>query len=591
MYMLRGFRMLPVILLVGALAGCPKFSVPDVSQLTSEADIEAALSEANLRGSVTFTHEYHDAIAAGFVISQDPAAGTRVGASTSITVVVSLGPDPNTIPIPGIHVSNSGSDETGDGSRLLPFATLAHAISFMRDGTSDYLLLERGSKWTESLGHWTLSGLSPSEPMVIGAYGEGVRPLLQTGKGRGIIIFHNDPVNNLLISGLHFQAHTYVGTGGSSGFSSLGLMADVTIDNCFFEGYATGLMVQNFDGPITNFTLRRSIIADSFDVDKHSQGIYCEKVAGLLIEDCLFDHNGWNEDIFGAEPNKFNHNAYIQTDCTNVIFQRNISTRAASHGVQSRPGGTVKDNLFVDDPWALLWGGHDSTVPGVITGNVILESGDIGTLKYGFGIEVQRNAESAFSIDLGNNIVARHTSVGNTGVGLLLSGVTTPLDKLSVHHNKVFKFSSAFDLRQGGTDVQVRNNEFQWSEERALITVDPVSGDGVDIQFSENIYYTELSLAFYMPLPITYLEFVDLVSETTPEFRAIVYDDPDRSMETYMTHLVENEGLTLPDTSFEGFIEEAKKVWGTDANTYFTTEPLLAYFKAGFQHSATNKKE
>jgi beta-lactam-binding protein with PASTA domain len=57
----------------------------------TEADARSAITDANLTvGPVT--HEFSDTIAAGIVISQNPAAGTTVAAGSPVDLIISLGP-------------------------------------------------------------------------------------------------------------------------------------------------------------------------------------------------------------------------------------------------------------------------------------------------------------------------------------------------------------------------------------------------------------------------------------------------------------------------------------------------------------------
>ena len=56
----------------------------------------------------------------------------------------------------------------------------------------------------------------------------------------------------------------------------------------------------------------------------------------LTIEGNLFDHNGWNPDIPGAEATTFNQNVYLQVGVTGVVFSGNVSARAAGAGCRPR---------------------------------------------------------------------------------------------------------------------------------------------------------------------------------------------------------------------------------------------------------------
>src|SRR5262249_55910785 len=82
-----------------------------------------------------------------------------------------------------VYVSSSTGKDTNTGlSPNAPVKTIAKALSRVRHGRPDWLLLKRGDVWTnEVFGYPKLAGRSASEPMLISSYGSGARPLLKTG--------------------------------------------------------------------------------------------------------------------------------------------------------------------------------------------------------------------------------------------------------------------------------------------------------------------------------------------------------------------------------------------------------------------------
>src|SRR5262249_38021899 len=62
-----------------------------------------------------------------------------------------------------------------------------------------------------------------------------------------------------------------------------------------------------------NINIRRNVIVDNYSIaPAHGQGLYTDYVRDVLLEENLFDHNGWNASVTGAGANVFNHNIYIQ---------------------------------------------------------------------------------------------------------------------------------------------------------------------------------------------------------------------------------------------------------------------------------------
>jgi hypothetical protein len=256
--------------------------------------------------------------------------------------------------------------------------------------------------------------------MLVGSYGTGEqRPLLQTGAAGALWTSGagGSPalMSHVAFVGISFHAHTrdprspaYAGTQGAAGVSWLRGTTDLLIEDCVFDSYTNGITLQNFDGyGIGNVRIRRSQVLNSYSLSSvgHSQGLYASGVDGLLVEQSLFDRNGWNPAVPGAEATIYNHNLYIQSDSRNVQVRGNIIARGASHGIQLRPGGVLDGNLFVANSISVLLGGTLAEA----TNNVILEGKDIRPdLPRGWGIEV---LEATVGV-LRGNIVA-HADTDN----------------------------------------------------------------------------------------------------------------------------------------------------------------------------------
>jgi hypothetical protein len=149
--------------------------------------------------------------------------------------------------------------------------------------------------------------------------------------------------------------------------------------------YTTG---RGKSGVLKNLNFRRNICIHSWAGDSYTihelrtrvQGMYISGVNGVLIEENLFDHNGWDEQIEGAGATMFNHNIYMSTanpNCAKIIVRGNILARASAHGLQLRSGGLVEDNLFVQNAINLNVGYHKSAsisgAYGIIKNNVFQE--------------------------------------------------------------------------------------------------------------------------------------------------------------------------------------------------------------------------
>lgn len=378
-----------------------------------------------------------------------------------------------------IYVSDTGNDGTAvvtdiaaqtdafdPQGTVLPYLTLSAAYAQTREGFPDWVLFKRGDSWTSQSFILTKSGRSITERALITYYGtSGDRPVFQTGTSRGLTAFSTH--DNYVLHGLDFYAHTrdpnspdYVaGTAGNSGVLMIGGGANVTIDDCIARFYIGNVIIQSFGGlTYSNLTIRRSIILDSYRyIGSHNQGMYLEAINGILVEDNVFDHNGWNEDDILGEPTLFNHNLYMQFNSFgDIIVRNNIFTRASSHGIQARSGGEISDNLFIQNSISLLLGSNQNAgftpLIGQAFDNVILDGKlmdpddiytTVTTAVTGLDVDSSVTIE-ADEVSFTNNIVA---NVRDTE-GATLTGIRD-VTNVDYTDNVVFDWNPSEDM----TDV------------------------------------------------------------------------------------------------------------------------------------------
>lgn len=274
-----------------------------------------------------------------------------------------------------VYVSNSTGNDNNTGlSESAPKRTLAGAYSLLRHGYPDWMLLKRGDVWTTPLPSWKKSGRSSTQMMVVGSYGSSSqRPEIRPQDDDGIYISGGGgsppTIDHLALVGLHFA-----GAGANQGINMYKPGSDLLIEDCAFIGFSLNVNIQGDNTPFDGIRLRRCVIADAYSTSSHSQGVYADLVNNLLIEECVFDHNGWKEGVAGATI--FNHNIYIQSNCGPAVVRNNIIARASSHGVQTRPGGQVINNLFVQNAMAGFVAKSASTMAYNVVTNGVNIDGD-----------------------------------------------------------------------------------------------------------------------------------------------------------------------------------------------------------------------
>ncbi len=297
-----------------------------------------------------------------------------------------------------IFVSASEGNDSNSGlSPMLAVKTLDRATSLVRDDSADWVLLKRGDVWNEGLGWWGISGRSDTERIVLTTYGDDEeRPKLIISEGRAMGGKYHREVGNIAIIGLHFEAERE-GTQSISGIVWLSTGANLLIEDCYIGGFKDNVTCQASDGLFENFAIRRSVVVDSWSVGSHSAGLFVSNTQGVVIEENLFDHNGWNAEIVGAHPTIFNQNVYLQTSTTGTEFHGNLTARASAAGVQMRRGGNATHNLAYANPLGIRFGYSTLSWPataatGRLERNVVLggDLPDSSLLGSGTGVWFER---------------------------------------------------------------------------------------------------------------------------------------------------------------------------------------------------------
>ena len=221
---------------------------------------------------------------------------------------------------------------------------------------------------------------------------------------------------------------------------------DFLVEDCYFDGFKDNVVIGNPDTPITNFTIRRSQILDSYNhAGAHSQGLYASgTTTNLLIQDNVFDHNGWQS---ASDKTVFNHDMYINTGAVGTVVSGNVVTRSSLRGTLLVAGGVVEGNFYDFDAVAIQVGNSAS----VVDGNVILDGDDLPTVPSGVGVDV---AFSIPSVQVTNNIIA--------------------------HDDSAYEYNLSGINLNGGTHLATVTGNIVYDWRRALIA--GVSGGGNTIQ-------------------------------------------------------------------------------------------------------------
>lgn len=484
-----------------------------------------------------------------------------------------------------VYVSAAGNDNNDGLSPERPVRTIAKGRSLVRHGYPDWLLFKRGEVWEEVFTRWQASGRSETEPAVVASYGDpfAARPQFLIGDENGFFIYGGGgtpaEISHLRVVGLEFYAHTrdpnspsYTGPGGGSAITNFRAGTDILFeDNLVRFGM---FVLQADNGPAYNVRLRRNVVVDNYNISglSHAQGIYVDNVHGLLLEENVFDHNGWSENgPAGSHATIFNHNIYIQTTNSGITLRGNIIARASSHGSQVRPGGTVEGNLYLRNSLALFVGRSASTV----RNNVILDAKDINAdTPRGHGIEVLGDTPSAVVTD---NIVAHKTSsVAPWYPAYQFKGYQP---------NAVMQRNIAYNWNGAALEVEGTYGSLTISENilqefansrLAVYLWEPVQAGLV---LANNTYYTVRGSENWFRIGEEEYGLNDwraLTGDVSSTAGQPNFLDPGRDMGTYQRDI----GAAVH--TLEGFLAEARKQSRTNWREAYSAAAAIAYIKEGF---------
>lgn len=515
-----------------------------------------------------------------------------------------------------IYVSSSQGNDFNDGrSPDHPVKSLAQGSSLIRDGSSDQLLLKRGDVWNnETFNGWWKGGKSEQEPLVIGAYGQGERPLLNTGDRSGLEAAgnKNGRIDHLSIVGIAMVANGRLpGSGFISSKDAIGvrLLAptkDFLIEDCLIRGYTTNIIFQAFFGDLTDLRVRRSVIVDSYSPASqgHSQGLYAESVNGLTLEENIFDHNGWNNDVAGGWATAFNHNVYIRADSSNVVARGNIFAHAASYGLQARAGGVIENNLFVANPIGMSFGlvNGSPAVPGGITGavrgNVFIGSNEAAPQRQrgGWGLDIGNTRKGAGTVVENNVFAGDSTGTGefpaiSLGVGSYIDNFeqTAGINDVTIQRNVIYNWQQGIRLSQslkpgdpgpwGMNHVTIRNNDFQRLDAEAILH--DATYDAANEVWSNNRYNADIGRDgggrpdVTVSLRLVKWDKWKSDHERDAQLTKVSYPGADRTPGSYNAALGGQK-------STDAFLAELRKSSSQNWRTQYTPLAAVSYIRAGY---------
>ncbi|MBI2839096.1 MAG: hypothetical protein HYX75_12320 [Acidobacteria bacterium] len=502
-----------------------------------------------------------------------------------------------------IYVSSTDGNDAYDGrSPLTPKKTIRSAVALARGGHADWVLLKRGDIWFASLP--VKSGRSMSAPFLVSSYGASTtRPLLKTGAKGGISMCCKSH-RFIAVVGIAFYAHTrdfnspeFTGQDGDAGLNVY--VGDgytgkgVLIEDCSFRFYKNNV-VQG-PGTIRDIILRRNLILDAYSHDSHSQGLYADNVS-LLLEENIFDHNGWFKQQIGAgseqdggQATMFNHNTYF-CNTRGVTFTGNMFLRpssmgnkwTANEGEASAQDITIDNNLYVDGEIGIGIGGNETAPPHrfrnvAITRNVVLD----------IGLSRPTNRTLGWCLDINDwdigmvadNLFLHQVSPAVTDVfAINLDGETRDV---TISDNIVYAVRTNGELlilSDGAVkgNIAFNGNALQCPGLRSALIRS--SGSLANYVFSGNTYFSARPAGQWFAVAGSRTGlggWVRASGETGASSQQVSYPDPDRHIAAYQAHL----GRTA---TIDAFIQEARRQSKYNWRKEYTAASVNTWIRAGF---------
>jgi len=283
------------------------------------------------------------------------------------------------------YVSSSMGDDVNDGlSEDTPVQTVARGLALLKERSEsgtiarpDWLLFKSGDSWNEvfAFRNDTIKGgVSIAHPLLISSYGEGPRPhfiwpdtgpAFSYGWWGGDFPTGDDAPVYWSIVGLSF--YNPIADPNSSQFQPTRIYDASSPPTVYFGSEARHVLIEDckmqYISLVVQFgvqkvSIRRNLFLDNYgyhgqdgteEVYSHAQGLYMFQIQDAIIEENLFDHNGWlDSEVYPTTaPTIYNHNVYLNFETDGVVLHRNISTRAASDGFKVRGGGKAINNLLL----------------------------------------------------------------------------------------------------------------------------------------------------------------------------------------------------------------------------------------------------
>ena len=438
-------------------------------------------------------------------------------------------------------------------------------------------------------------GRSAAEKLVVSSYGDSTaRPRIELDEH--LIDDDGKPRSHLAVVGLElFSRKKEPGSPGFDGISggAFRFVGSESEDLLFEDNKVVygELVVQN----ATDVTIRRNVVYRSYRVGTcatrgdgsrdpngnpayRPSGIFAGKVDGLIIEENVWDENGWNPDVAEACATIYNHDLYLSGN-HRVRVDKNLILRASSIGVKmaaSGEGGStdirIRDNVFAEGEIGLSMGGNGSEdhrfADTVVSGNVFTDIGRARptTRTLTWYIDIIDNDGTVIE----DNLLVNQPDLNNP-YGIQLSGDS---NRDVVVRDNVLRGLRRRHLviRTGGVwdGVEIRGNQLGGPAGACLVDHD---GAFTEVAYRDNAYDGGQLCTDAGQGDLGWWRGVS--GETGASEGIDTAPDPGRNLDSYAAHL--GVGTTLADFAAAAR-GQSRLTWDPD----LTADAAVAWIREGF---------
>jgi hypothetical protein len=360
------------------------------------------------------------------------------------------------------------SSRHGNDSRSLsqaqnpatPLKSLARAVAILdqngKHGTGSAIRLLRGDVFEGGV-NLRVGGQDRAHPMVIEDYWHnygdgrsdpGTRPIVRSDWSKnqyhGIQSYAGPGErDHVVIRRIRLEATGRAGVNKlSAGLYLLSGGQNWVIDDVDISNYAYGITAQGFGAEFNEFTVLRTIVADSHAESPHtsnnrSAGMYSSQTNDILISQSVFDRNGWVDKTM-TQRDVYSHNIYLQYQNTPAVIWGNVIRSGGSHGIQMRSGGILAYNYLGRNGVAAF----TATPGGAQIKNVVELGENLTSVPAGVGLEINATAGDVTAMAVEFNIVVN--SLGTQAAAIKTQFKTYTIENALIRHNTVVQGGTIF---------------------------------------------------------------------------------------------------------------------------------------------------